>query len=769
MVFALCSVLGRAKGIAVSRPYGLMTDLLAHTELTWQNGHLTRYSVGETQKLKGPFQYAEIRSLKPRFSWIVNGEKANTSQSAYQIVVLDNDQDAVSDKTLMWNSGWVHSRQSVAIVYQGKRLQPDRTYFWKVRDRTDTDGKSAWSDLKAFRTAASLSDSSVSCYPLVKTKEYPESLTRPGADVFLADFGRDAFGQISLNIYSDQGTDTVLVRLGECLADGRVNRHPEGTVRYEEYKLPLKKGRQIYSVIIVKDRRNTSGSAIPMPDYIGQVLPFRYCEIEGKGFHLKRKDVVREVVHYPFNDDASSFRCNDDTLNQIYDLCKYSIKATSFAGIYVDGDRERTPYAADAYINQLGHYGVDREYSMARRTYKYILNHPTWPTEWVLQTALIAWNDYLYTGDNRMLWSTYQQLKPDLLTTLQERNGLISTTTGLQTPEFLASIKSKGKIKDIVDWPSRGKGLNEKDGGETDGFVFTDYNTVVNAYYDEGLKVMSYLARALGKDKESQKYLQQAESVGLLFNHSFWNKDKNCYQDGLTTSHASLHSNIFPLAFGIVPEDRQCSVVRFIESRGMACSVYGAQFLLDALYHTGDADYALHLLTKTDDRSWYNMLRAGATITMEAWDQKYKPNQDWNHAWGCAPANVIPMKLLGVQPLLPGFSEVSIKPQIGDLKWVEALVPTIRGGIRMRVENKKNGYHLQFTLPANMQAKVYLPFSFRGYSVKDNGRKIYPVSGHDQGPFLYFGTVGSGFHQFTALPEKGRGQNCQSVHRDNKP
>lgn len=548
-----------------------------------------------------------------------------------------------------------------------------------------------------------------------------------------------------------------------------MNRHPEGTVRYEEYKLPLKKGRQIYSVIIVKDRRNTSGSAIPMPDYIGQVLPFRYCEIEGKGFHLKRKDVVREVVHYPFNDDASSFRCNDDTLNQIYDLCKYSIKATSFAGIYVDGDRERTPYAADTYINQLGHYGVDREYSMARRTYKYILNHPTWPTEWVLQTALIAWNDYLYTGDNRMLWSTYQQLKPDLLTTLQERNGLISTTTGLQTPEFLASIKSKGKIKDIVDWPSRGKGLNEKDGGETDGFVFTDYNAVVNAYYDEGLKVMSYLARALGKDKESQKYLQQAESVGLLFNHSFWNKDKNCYQDGLTTSHASLHSNIFPLAFGIVPEDRQCSVVRFIESRGMACSVYGAQFLLDALYHTGDADYALHLLTKTDDRSWYNMLRAGATITMEAWDQKYKPNQDWNHAWGCAPANVIPMKLLGVQPLLPGFSEVSIKPQIGDLKWVEALVPTIRGGIRMRVENKKNGYHLQFTLPANMQAKVYLPFSFRGYSVKDNGRKIYPVSGHDQGPFLYFGTVGSGFHQFTALPEKGRGQNCQSVHRDNKP
>ncbi len=28
------------------------------------------------------------------------------------------------------------------------------------------------------------------------------------------------------------------------------------------------------------------------------------------------------------------------------------------------------------------------------------------------------------------------------------------------------------------------------------------------------------------------------------------------------------------------------------------------------------------------------MVDTGATITWEAWDQKYKPNQDWNHAWG---------------------------------------------------------------------------------------------------------------------------------------
>ena len=43
------------------------------------------------------------------------------------------------------------------------------------------------------------------------------------------------------------------------------------------------------------------------------------------------------------------------------------------------------------------------------------------------------------------------------------------------------------------------------------------------------------------------------------------------------------------------------------------------------------------------------MVESGTTITWEAWDQKYKPNQDWNHAWGAAPANLLPRFVLGAQ------------------------------------------------------------------------------------------------------------------------
>ena len=78
---------------------------------------------------------------------------------------------------------------------------------------------------------------------------------------------------------------------------------------------------------------------------------------------------------------------------------------------------------------------------LSRRSHEYLLQHPTWPTEWILQALSIAWYDYLYTGDSRSLESSYELLKPRILMALREKNGLISTTTGLQTDDFLRSIR----------------------------------------------------------------------------------------------------------------------------------------------------------------------------------------------------------------------------------------------------------------------------------------------------------------------------------------
>ena len=126
-------------------------------------------------------------------------------------------------------------------------------------------------------------------------------------------------------------------------------------------------------------------------------------------------------------------------LDDIWALCKYSMKATSFCGVYVDGDRERIPYEADAYINQLSHYAVDREYTLARYSHEYLLEKPTWPTEWKQHSVLMAWADFMYTGNTRSLAQHYEILKSEkTLESHARADGLLNT---------------KG-MRDIVDWPN---------------------------------------------------------------------------------------------------------------------------------------------------------------------------------------------------------------------------------------------------------------------------------------------------------------------------
>jgi hypothetical protein len=131
---------------------------------------------------------------------------------------------------------------------------------------------------------------------------------------------------------------------------------------------------------------------------------------------------------------------------------------------------------------------------------------------------------------------------------------------------------------------------------------------------------------------------------------------------------------------------------------------------LEGLYRAGAAQEAFDLMTDTSDRSWYNMIRIGSTITLEAWDMPYKPNADWNHAWGAAPANIIPRYLWGVRPASPGFGKVSIQPQLTGLDSSHIRVPTIRGPVEGQFE-RVNGRYTRYTitLPANMVGELILP------------------------------------------------------------
>ena len=749
----MCTAVTAANALAGAGalpPAHLTCDLLEHTELVSSNCYPTGLALADFLHDPDHLQAAVICSPAPDFGWVVNDSRNDVLQTAYQIQVAASPEDLQSGRANVWDSGKVLSDDSTAVPFGGRPLGANSIYCWRVRTWHSGDA-AAYSVPQMFVTGPHLYAHGTARYPLQKTDEAPKLAVTVTDKISFVDFGRAAFGRIHFQASSPAAT-VLTVRLGEVAAQNRLNQNPGGSRRFRAIKVPLESGTKIYTLLIPADARNTGKAAIKLPAYAGEVMPFRYCEIEQGDVPVSFAGITRESLHYPFADAAATFHSSDQVLNDLWEFCKYSIKATSFAGTYIDGDRERIPYEADALIDQKCHYAADREFSLARHSAEYLIKNPTWPTEWPLQSIWLAWNDYRFTGNLEFLRKYYADLKAKTLLPLADESGLISTRTGKQSPEFLAGIHlPNGALRDIVDWPQSGSaGVGKSEPGETDGCVFTNINTVVNAYHFHALEQMSQLAAALGKADDAKMYSERAQKVRASFNEKLFAARRGVYVDGIGTDHASLHANMFALAFGLVPETARPGVIKFIESRGMACSVYGAQHLLDGLYQAGAADYAFQLLTTNSPRSWAHMIYdIGTTITLEAWDDQFKTNEDWNHAWGAAPANIIPFQLMGVQPTEPGWRKFQVKPQPSDLKFASLTLPTIRGTIEISLTNQPGKkFVLKMNAPANTVADVYLPVSGSEPMVELDGKKQPPAL---VGAFIRVPAVGSGTHNLSVI------------------
>ena len=541
------------------------------------------------------------------------------------------------------------------------------------------------------------------------TEQEPVSIKRINDKVTLIDFGKVAFGNIVMPVPAD-GRGTVNVHFGEKIKEGCIDRSPPGTVRYG--MTSVRRGQQRGNWIVptpVDDRNiqqsgrmNANPPAVLTPSAWQPVMPFRWIEIEGLEADFAFDQICRRAAFSKtWNDDASSFECSDETLNRIWDLCKYSIKATTFAGVYVDGDRERIPYEADAYLNQLSHYSTDDHVTMAARTFDWLMENGTWPTEWAPHMVFMAHAEWMNSGDTKWLQQRYESLKSK---TLLHRSG----DDGLVRSDELDRSRH-----DIVDWPQK----------ERDGFVFTEINTVVNAFHIEALKQMAEMAMAVGKTEDADAFAARAELAVAAFQKTLFDEETGIYRDGVGTEHSSIHANFFPLAFGLVPEDKQAGVVDWLATKGMDCSVYAAQYFMDALFQNGGEHKALALMLADGDRSWKHMVNSGTTITWEAWEMKYKPNQDWNHAWGAAPANLLPRHVLGVQPVRPGWKRVLVRPCPGDLKFARGKVPSKHGPIHVDW-NCESGFKLSVDLPEGVTANLDLPELEGAESVSVNGSAV---------------------------------------------
>ncbi|TNJ44985.1 family 78 glycoside hydrolase catalytic domain [Tamlana fucoidanivorans] len=92
-----------------------------------------------------------IESEQPTFSWVVNADGFNKSQSAYQILVASLEEKLNENDADIWNSNNVKSDQTAFVRYKGKPLKAMTAYFWKVKIWDESGNASTWSNTQTFQ------------------------------------------------------------------------------------------------------------------------------------------------------------------------------------------------------------------------------------------------------------------------------------------------------------------------------------------------------------------------------------------------------------------------------------------------------------------------------------------------------------------------------------------------------------------------------------------------------------------------------------------
>lgn len=499
---------------------------------------------------------------------------------------------------------------------------------------------------------------------------------------YFVDFGKEIVGGISLNLFNWKLRPTeIVLRYGEELNE-------DGTVKYQmrtgniyEEKWTFARGRQAYENIGLKT--------------------FRYLDIYTRGISISKKDIKGIALRQAFDDKESSFFSSEPLLNQLYELTKYTIKATN-QNLYVDSQsRERGAYEGDVWINMLAAYAFEDDYTLPRISSEYLYANRTWPAEYPMYGIMCAWQDYMYTGNKDSLVENYTFLKSHIdAVVIDPMIGLVKN-----------SYDEIGYNRPLVDWPET----------ERAGYAYDDatYNTVLNAVICEAFNRMADIAQLVGDSEGAETYKEAGQNLKEAMICYLYNKEFGAFSDGLDSDyqrieHYTQHATAYALYASIYDEPvMENSMIEYLKKDGtIKMSVFGAYFLLQGLYDHNAGNYATELLLENDPKNqhtWAHMLyKEKATITAEAWSSEIKDNMTYSHPWGASPAAFITRGIFGIKPTEPGFSSFEIKLQPGTIERASIKVPTIKGSIEISYNLGKTST-IKVTIPSNTNSVIMIP------------------------------------------------------------
>jgi len=84
----------------------------------------------------------------------------------------------------------------------------------------------------------------------------------------------------------------------------------------------------------------------------------------------------------------------------------------------------------------------------------------------------------------------------------------------------------------------------------------------------------------------------------------------------------------------------------------------------------------------------------------------------------------------GIAPTTPGYETYHVLPQMGPLKFIKTVIPSVKGNISLEIKNQPNAFSIKLVSPKGTTATVGLP-KRPGASIKRitaNGNTVWEKS-----------------------------------------
>ncbi|NLO37948.1 MAG: family 78 glycoside hydrolase catalytic domain [Ruminiclostridium sp.] len=498
--------------------------------------------------------------------------------------------------------------------------------------------------------------------PVVTVYETRPQITRytDEGDCFL-DFGRELTSHLEMKAIGKSG-QKVEIMYGEELNE-------DGTVRYN-----------MRCNCLYRDIWTLAEGTNEFEPY--DYKAFRYVQIKAPDSTVLPDSIKVVTRHYPMQEESCRFSSSSPLLNGIWDICKNAVRL-GCQEVYTDcPSREKGQYLGDATVTALSHLYLTGDLSLYKKNLEDFARSARFCPG---LTAVAPCSYKQEIADYSLLWPwqllNYYRHSGDksfLKRMLPTAEGILHYFRRFEREDGL--LENVTEKWNLVDWPE-----TMRDGYDFNLERAEGCHNVINALYLGAVKTVDEIREALG--------LEASKRIELLkeaFHQAFYRKANGLFADSIDSDHCAVHSNIYPLFYGFASPATQENIVQFIRTKGLACGVYTAFFLLKGVARAGAHDLVYQLLTSTDRHSWANMLAEGATACFEAWGKELKWNTSLCHPWASAPIPVIIEDLLGVTPEAPGWETIRFKPHLPHgVEEIALEFTTRKGRICVRADNGK--------------------------------------------------------------------------------